>query len=216
MSELPPADYNGGTSGTTTTNGDTYNPFAAAADREGGGMVGPFLRFAKGKWKIGEEEVPLGREYLVMAQEIELGDVLFVDKKLAKQSFGLLRDGFTFADPKMLKPAGDWVQQYRIPLVDAESGEPVTWLASVSTSKGVKSAVGTLLRHYSKVSHTPLVPVIALGSGTYDHPTYGETPVPVLKHRRWHDTGVAPAPVLAPAKSSASQTADDMDDDIPF
>jgi hypothetical protein len=221
MSELLPDTYHGNGSTNVPTaasggNGGTYNPWAAAADDEGGGYnQGPLLKYVKGQWLIGEDEVPLGTQYILQMQDAERGDVLFVDGKPAKQHYGLIREGAQFADPATLRPTGEWCQQYKIEACNVDTGEVVTWISNVTKSKGNKDVIAALMRHYSKVSNTSLLPVVALQTTSYPHPQYGQVHKPVLKHVRWHDCGVVPAaPALA--KRMELQARGDMDDDIPF
>jgi hypothetical protein len=217
MSELLPADAGNYSNGSTSVPATmTGNPWAACADDEGGGYnQGPLLKYVKGQWLIGEEEVPLGTQYILQMQDAERGDVLFIDGKPAKQHYGLIREGAQFADPATLRPAGEWCQQYKIEACNAESGEVVTWIANVTKSKGNKDVIAALCRHYSKVANTSLLPVVALGTTSYPHPQYGQVHKPVLKHVRWHDCGVVP--VVTPTLPKPVKPVDgDMDDDIPF
>ena len=103
----------------------TYeNPYLEAA-AEGRNEFGKRLKFVKGKYEIGDDEVPLGTEYIAHINQLCRGWVKFVDGMVAERYIGKIADGFrpqpreelSDADPKKWKekdadgkPRDPWVK----------------------------------------------------------------------------------------------------------
>jgi len=54
---------------------------------------GKILKFNKGDWLVGEDEVPEGKEYIVYIDETARGWVKFVDKTPVDRRIVKVRDG---------------------------------------------------------------------------------------------------------------------------
>ena len=159
---------------------------------EAGGQFGKIIKYAKGEWLHGENEVPIGTEFLVLIRDAMRGWVRFAEKKPVEHRIGYIRDNTKFADRNELgfadkslwdtndrgEPNDPWAQQHYLPLQHCENGDLYCW---VFNSHGAKQAFRDLARAYSPYRKTNVLPVISLQSNSYRHETYGKIPVPVLK-----------------------------------
>jgi hypothetical protein len=195
------------------------NPWLEAAEEAGGGF-GKLLKFNKGDWLIGEDEVPEGTEYIAYIDEVARGWVKFVDKQVEDRKIVKVRDGHPpkreelgdddeslwEADEKTGKPRDPWVFQWLLPMaaVDAE-GDLVVF---VTSSKGGISAIGSLCKVYGRSQRNGLLPIVALKVASYKHPEWGKIQKPDLPIVGMH--GVA-APPTAPADDGAP-----FNDEVPW
>jgi len=95
------------------------------------------LKFVKGQFLSGDNEVPAGREFIAHANQLAHGYTKFVGGKVAEQRMGLVADP-TFVLPERAdlgdtdqstwetdhnsKPRDPWTRQYYLPLEDNETG----------------------------------------------------------------------------------------------
>ena len=180
---------------------DAYKAYV----NEGGANFGKLLKFIKGQYFIGEEEVEIGTQYAALMFEERRGWVKFVDGKPVDYRIGLVRDGYVPPSRESLgdndpaywptnkrgEPQDIWVKQAYLPILDTESGE---MLCFVTGSQGGGQALrGTMDRYRSK-AHTSEVPIISLQSDSYPHDTYGRVFIPVFQIVGWHDLGTVPPP----------------------
>src|SRR5262245_13538409 len=112
---------------------DAYDAYV----NEGGANFGKLLKFIKGEYFVGEDEVPKGTEYAAVMFEERRGWVKFVDGKPVDYRIGLVREGYVLPtrqslgdnDPafwptdKKGNPQDIWVKQAYLPIVDIESNE---------------------------------------------------------------------------------------------
>jgi hypothetical protein len=191
------------------------NPWLEAADEAGAGF-GKILKFVKGRWKVGDDVVPEGTEYVAYIDEVARGYVKFEDKTVIDRKIVKVRDGkapkrseLGDDDPSQWeigpdgKPRDPWVLQWLLPMspVDAE-GDLTVFCAY---SKGGISAVGSLCRVYGRSERNGLLPIVALKCAGYDHPVYGEVLKPDLPIVGAHGASAAP-----------SDDGEPWDDDMPF
>jgi len=180
---------------------DAYDAYV----NEGGANLGKLLKFIKGQYFIGEEEVESGTQYAALMFEERRGWVKFVDGKPVDYRIGLVRDGYVPPSRESLgdndpaywptnkrgEPQDIWVKQAYLPILDTESGE---MLCFVTGSQGGGQALrGTMDRYRSK-AHTSEVPIISLHSDSYPHDIYGRVFIPIFKIVGWHDLGTVPPP----------------------
>ena len=167
------------------------------------------LKFVKGKWLIGDDDVSTDRQFIAHAHQLAHGWVKFSDRKVVEQRVGIVAEGFQMADRDELgdtdtsqweiedgKPKDPWVKQYYLPVEDADTGELLTF---VTGSQGGNSAIGKLTSQFVRNVRNGL-PVVQLEIGFYKHKKYGRTEVPEFRVTGW--TG-------APGVRDAG-------DDIPF
>src|SRR5262245_32785739 len=90
------------------------------------------LKFVKGKYYTGDDEVPLGRQYIAHMNQLNHGWVKFVEGKVTEQRVGLVAEGFKSPEREELddtdelkwekdasgKPRDPWTCQYYLALED--------------------------------------------------------------------------------------------------
>jgi hypothetical protein len=174
------------------------------------------LKFAKGKWYVGDDELPAGREFMAHVPQLAHGWVKFVDGKVAEQRVGIVADGFEHATRDELgdtdeskwekdgagAPRDPWTSQYYLPLEDAETGELLTF---VTGSQGGNSAIGRLTNQFVRNVRRGL-PLVRLAAGSYKHKNFGRVEVPEFAVTGW--TGAF--------DNFAPRDVGDLDEDIPY
>jgi hypothetical protein len=187
----------------------TFNqddPFLAVAT-ETGNDRGELLKFVKGEWKIGNDIVPQGTEFVAHISQLVRGWVHFEDGKVVDEKLGKVADNFKpplrqdLPDniPANWKKDDDgesrdpWVHQWYLPLIDVNAGNLVTF---VTGSGGGDDAVGRLCNIYGLKRGLGVLPIVALKTGSYKHKKYGTIPTPELLIVGWDGTPMAPAPVI--------------------
>jgi hypothetical protein len=184
--------------------------------------LGKLLKFNKGSYFVGDDEVPAGTEMIAHVDQIARGWIKFRDNKVVDQQIGKAVDGFVMPSREELDdrdetawqrdPSGvardPWVQQYYLPMEDTETGEVAVF---VTGSHGGRKAITKLLNIFTRNPRAGL-PIIRLNVASYKHRTYGriETPdFPIVGR-----TGAPgkPTQTIEPAGASSN----DLDDEIPF
>ena len=169
----------------------------------------PMLRFKEGEYLVGEDKIPLGREYLVYPLDWTRGwvkweDGIIVDQRMVRVADDIKlpkREELGDNDESLWEEEKDpWVFQNILPMDDLETRE---YMIFVTSSVGGKVAVETLcnsvVRAYKKGRQFGL-PVIRLATKPF--PTkFGTKPRPHFPIVRWHD--------LPPV-------GEDMPDEVPF
>jgi hypothetical protein len=187
---------------------------ARAAAEEGSKHIsGQFLKFAKGRFAIGDDEVKIGREYVAHVSRWARGWTKFVDGVPTDRRIGLAVDSFAVPDRSELgdldaskwptgpdgKPKDCWVRQNFLPLEDKQTGEVVVF---VSASKGGNGAIGDLATIAAQNAQRG-EPVVRLGVDSYRHKQFGRIEVPQFAPVGW--TG-----------ATVVSTGADFDDDLDF
>jgi hypothetical protein len=179
--------------------------------------LGRLLKFSKGKYYVGDDEMPLNREMVAHIDKLARGWTKFNDGKVVDQRIGKVADGFEMPHRDELgdtdqsgwqreangPPRDPWTMQYYLPLEDPETGEIVVF---VTSSHGGRTAIATLCNIFAR-NVTNGSPVIHLATSSYKHRTYGRIETPHLPVVGW--TGGAGGNVKA-------GIANDLNDDIPF
>jgi hypothetical protein len=174
------------------------------------------LKFVKGKWEVGDDELPAGREFVAHVHQLMHGWVKFTDGKVAEQRVGIVSDGFALATRDELgdtdqsqwekdhagAPRDPWTCQYYLPLEDAETGELLTF---VTGSQGGNSAIGKLTNQFVRKWRNGL-PLVRLATSWYKHKNFGRVETPELIVTGW--TGAS--------GNFAPRGSDDVSDSIPF
>jgi hypothetical protein len=97
--------------------------------------LAPMLKFKKGKYFIGEEEVPLGRRFLAYCEDWRVGYIKFHESEVVDQRIGKVADGFVVPERDTLgdtdpdewgkgndgRPLDPWVRQSYLPIEDVET-----------------------------------------------------------------------------------------------
>ena len=209
----------------TTTTYD--NPWLEAA-AEAGNPFGKLLKFVKGVWMIGDDEIAANSEYVAHVDQLARGWVRFeggavTDLKIGKVADGIklpTREELPDNDPKKWKeedadgnPRDPWVKQWYLPLIGAESGDFVTF---VSGSNGGNNAVANLCRVYGHSARAGLLPIVALKTTSYKHKKYGRIEEPDLSVVGWHGKPRETPDGGNPGGGPPTDTAAEMNDAIPF
>jgi len=147
-----------------------------------GDGIGTLMKFdhKKERFFIGEDEVPLGREYIAHCDQYARGWTKFVDKQRVDQKIFKVREGKPPERENLddLEHSGaeddSWVFQRFLPLEDVETGEIVIF---VSKSYGGKIALGDLLAVYADTWDRGL-PIVKLATTKFKSKKYGLTPRP--------------------------------------
>lgn len=190
------------------TNQSNDNPFIRFARERGHRKRLPLMKFRKGEYFVGTDEVSLGREFIAVVTELRYGFVKFINNEHAGERIIRVADGVAWPRREDLGdldkalwerdkqgPKDPWVEQYFLPVEDVESGEH---FAFVAASKGTHDAVEDLLWVYSSNTNKGL-PIIALAVGGYKHKSFGWVDTPNLKIVGWHPI-VGPIPVTTENK----------------
>jgi hypothetical protein len=182
------------------------------------------LKFVKGKYYTGDDEVPIGREFVAHVPQLNHGRVKFRDNKVVDQRIGAVADGFVCPKREELgdtdqstwekdangTPRDPWTLQYYLPLEDTDTGELLTF---VTGSQGGNTAIGRLCSQFVRNAHNGL-PIVKLNAGSYRHKSFGRVEVPDFPVIGW--TGAAKSVVDGTAPPTASTWAsDDMNDEFP-
>jgi hypothetical protein len=206
----------------TTHNTEIENIHTAAQEDAG---FEKMLKFKKGEYFIGEEEIPLGTEYLAHAAAwvkcwIKFIDGEPVDRKPYRVALGEkppVRENLDARDEDEWPevdghPADPWVLQYLLPLENMKNGEVVIF---VTSSYGGKRAVADLCDAYAKRTKKTGCgqPIIKLAKTTFPHKKYGPVLRPLFEVDGWDQQGVAGDfdEVIPPVASEA-----DFQDQIDF
>jgi hypothetical protein len=213
---------------------DADDPWAAHAASEGGSQFGKLIKFSKGRWFQGDNEIAAGTEFLALMRDTALGDVRWEGGKPVETRLGFLRDHAKFAQRASLgyldksqwetdnrgDPRDPWQQQRFLPLLGLETDELYCWAFS---SRGARSAFSDLCRAYSPFRKTNKLPIVSLQAGHYKHDDYGRVDTPELRVERWDAYGEAPGEPAPPRGEDPISTGirtkpnADMDDTtIPF
>jgi hypothetical protein len=205
---------------------ETYeNPWLEAA-AEAGNEFGKLLKFVKGKWEIGDDEIPEGTEYVAHIDQmlrawIRFEDSEVVDRRIEKVASGIklpTRAELGDNEPANWKekdaddrPRDPWCKQWFLPLTSVETDDFVMF---VTGSKGGIGAIGNLCRVYGRTERNGLLPIVALKTRSYKHKQYGRIETPDLPIVGWH--GKPPGPKAAMPVSPKSPGSADLEDATPY
>jgi hypothetical protein len=162
----------------------------------------PLLRFKKGEFLIGDDEVEVGHEYVAYPFDAMRGFVQWKDDAVVEHRLGRIRDAFTL-EREDLPDDEDWKPQYVLPLEDAETGE---FVAFVSGSFGGKRAINNLINttaHAVKAGRGEATPLIRLAVGSFTSKEYGRIACPSFE-------------VVNQQPQEVKPIEDEMSDKIPF
>jgi hypothetical protein len=188
---------------------------ARAAQEERSGELGKLMKFTKGHFYIGDDEIALGGEYIAHTNQWARGWVKFVDGVPAEKRIGRAVDSFKVPNRDELgdldqskwerdpsgNPKDPWSRQSYLPLEDIKTGEIVVF---VSGSHGGRGAIGNLCDSAAN-NHQRGQPRIRLAVSSYKHKMYGRIEVPDFPIVGW--TGTA-----EPSKQIEAE----LSDEIPF
>ena len=195
---------------------DLANRFLKVAKETSSEGIGRLLKFIKGKFFVGDDEIPIGHECIAHVSELARGWVKFEDGAVVEQQIGKVAEDFQPAARDELgdtdsdqwetdssgKPRDPWVFQFYLPLEDAETGEIVVFVAS---SHGGRGAIGKLCNIFGRNASKGL-PIIRLNTSAYKDKLYGRIETPEFPVVSWTGEAAAdPKPLKA-----------ELNDEIPF
>jgi hypothetical protein len=176
------------------------------------------LKFNKGVYKIGDDEIPAGREYIAHVAGLVRGYIKFEDRKPVDRRLGKVADGFVMPNKAELGD-GDWTLQYLLPLEDPETGEIVIFATG---SHGGVGAIGSLCAIFARNVRNGR-PIIKINVSSYQHKTYGRVETPDFPIVGWDADAPAQPHVISNPLGGGDELPpqrpalrDDMDDQIPF
>ena len=220
-----------------STTAPYYDPVEELAN-EARNELGAMLKFVKGKWKIGDDEVPMGTAYIAGVDQLVRGWIRFEDKKraesiLRRRKEGALpeRDELSYTDKSDWPldgkgiPRDPWEKQYYLPLLPVDDdGELVTY---VTSSVGGRIAVGKLCDVF--LSNRRCRPIVALDVSSFKSKDYGDVISPAFKVVEFEQDPAEPEPTgpalasapaakiaLAKPQSKKAAFGEDLDDSVPF
>jgi len=185
------------------------NPWLEVA-AENSGRFGKLLKFVKGKWEVGDDEVPIGTEYIAHIDQLAQGWIHFengevvgdpIVVKIADGKKLPIRDELSDNNAKKWekdndgRPRDPWVKQWYLPLVSVETGELHTY---VTGSDGGDQAITNLCAVYGRKVQDGMLPIIALRASGYKHKKHGRIEKPELPIIGWDGTPPAATPTQPP------------------
>jgi hypothetical protein len=185
------------------------------------------LKFKKGHYKVSEDDVPLGTEFLVHPAAWLKVWAKFVDKKLVDKKVYCVAKGekpIHRNEPDALNLAetdkDPWSLQDLLPLENLETGEVVIFTTS---TVGGKQCVREVVDAYTKRVRKgrPGQPIIALRVKDMPTKKHGTVPRPFFEVVGWNDAiassiSTEEVATAIPVNKAAANKHDDMDDEIPF
>lgn len=208
----------------TTNSNETDNILNAAQDDAG---LGKILKFKKGNYLIGDDEISLGTKFIVHTNAWLKMWLKFVDHKVADRKAYRVAlgekppareelddlDKSLWSDGIDGEPADPWTQQYMIPFENISSGEIVIFTTS---SVGGRRAVSDLCLAYARRAKKGCRghPIVTLAARPMPS-KYGKVPAPVFKIISWDDAADNAA-VGTLEEPPPVTSENDFDDEIPY
>lgn len=197
---------------------------ASAANEEGGFET--LLKFKKGYYSCGGEDVAMGTEYVAHCIGWTRCWIKFENQQVVDRKMFPVRDGKRPPDREELdsndrahwpmgpngQPSDPWVYQYLLPMENAETGDVCIF---VTSSIGGKRGVADLCKAYSRrVARTGRSeqPLIKLAMAVMPTRMYGDVPRPMFEVVGW--TGDATEGIRD--IKTVDTLKDEMNDEIPF
>jgi hypothetical protein len=199
-------------------------------------LLGVLLKYKKGKWRYGQDdiELPIGTELIALMSEARHGYVHWHKGKPDNYALIRIADGGSRPARDSLGdldesrwPVGlsgtredPWAETVLLPFMSLDGEQVFTW-----TSKwaGGKTAFYTLCKRYAWIGrkYPRQFPVVAVGTETAESKTYGEYDRPTLEIVRWTDRPVLQLAEIEQRKPDAEPSAEpslrsDLNDEIPF
>jgi hypothetical protein len=199
-------------------------------------IVGQLLRFRKGEYLAGEDNVVVKPGTLLVANMDELlfGWVKWVDRKPTEHVMGKVSEGYKpplrrelgdtddalWDEDAAGKPKDPWALSNYLLFMD-EYGELYTFTTS---SKTGLNAVAKLAKEYGSqlAAHPDHWPVVQLAVSSYEDRDFGRIPFPAFPLVGWFSKKDFPSPAEAVAGKKVKKklqlrlpTSDDLNDEVP-
>ena len=185
------------------------------------------LKFKKGDYKVSEDDVPLGTEFLVHPAAWLKVWAKFVDKKRVDKKVYCVAKGEKPIDRNELDALDlaetdkdPWSLQDLLPLENLETGEVVIFTTSTVGGKRMRSRSRRRL-HQAREEGAPRTTDHRLARERHADKKPRHGPTPILRGRGMNDaiaSSVSTEEVATaiPVNKAAANKHDDMDDEIPF
>jgi hypothetical protein len=161
----------------------------------------PILKFVKGKYKVQDDEVALGTEYLAHASQLAFSWIKFVGNEVVDRRQGRAADRFVPPEREELgdldksewerddrgNPKDPWTLQNLMPFENPETGEVVIFTTS---SIGGKIATERLAQEYAKRAKrtgSRALPIIHLECAEMQTKSYGDVKRPHFEIVGWEN-----------------------------
>jgi hypothetical protein len=179
------------------------------------------LKFIKGKYKVGDDEVPIGTQFVVHANQLTFCWIKFRDKKVVERRHGKAIEKWTPPEREELddndqstwengldgKPKDPWSFQHLLPFENLESGEVVIFAtSSVGGQIATDEVVNAYARRLKRMKSRAL-PIVKLAVKEFQSKRFGDVPRPYFEIEGWED---------APAGDAKESAAKELDDAVPF
>ena len=197
------------------------NPWLKVATEDG--SSGQLLKFVKSRWVIGDDEVPIGTEFIAHIDQLLRGWTKFEDGAVTDRIVGKIADNWEppprseLSDPTAAtwrekdtngQLRDPWSLQWYLPMVGVDGGEVVTY---VTGSEGGHIAIKNLC--YSFAYQRCGLPIVGLQKRSYRHPKFGILESPKLQIVGWD--GVAVPTMPPPEPLTSQQKSEELNDEIP-
>jgi hypothetical protein len=182
------------------------------------------LKFKKGKYLIGDDEVSIGTQYVAHASQWTKCWIKFVNGKVVDRRQGKVADGFRPPNREELddndqalwtkgldsKPQDPWTLQYVVPFENLETGELVIF---TTASVGGKIGVSEMCRAWAQRAKKSGAgqPIVTLSKVDMPTKAFGDVPRPHFEIAGWDE---AAADSYEPP--AAETLTEEQDDEIPF
>lgn len=188
-----------GQGGALTTN-EAFDPYAEYGRQNTNNIVGKLLRFSKGDYLVGDDEIEAKTQMVANMANLLIGWIRWEDQKPAETVMGLLGEGYKpqkrnelgFDDEsdwpvdKDGKPQDPWQETNYLVFMDPSDNELYTFTTS---SAGGRNAISKLCKDYgTKRRMNPgKFPIVSLEVDSYKHKdtSLGRIKVPELKIVGW-------------------------------
>jgi hypothetical protein len=179
------------------------------------------LKFVKGKYKVRDDEVPLGTQYVVHANQLTYCWIKFVDKKVVERRHGKAAEKWVPPEREELddndptkweagldgKPKDPWCFQHLLPFENLEDGDVVIFTtSSVGGQIATEEIVNAYARRLKRMKSRAL-PIVRLASKDMETKRFGDVPRPHFEVDGWED---------APAGDGKQTAASELNDTIAF
>ena len=189
------------------------------------------LKFVKGAYKVMDDIVPLGTEFVAHASQLTFAWTRFVDGKRSEQRMGKAaekwippeRDELGDNDQSQWErdergtPKDPWTFQHLLPFENLETGEVLIFATS---SIGGRIATQELVREYArrvKRKGSCALPIIKLDVAQMKTKSFGDVARPHFEVTGWEDAqDVAPDLSKPNGGGDKMSVAKELDDEVPF
>jgi hypothetical protein len=195
---------------------DYVDPFAAFATQEGGALEGEFLKFTRGAWMIGDNEVKEDTRLIAGMSDLHTGWLRWGNASVTDRVLGRVAEGFVPPPRSELGdnneaqwdtgpggPRDPWVFTAILPLIAEEDDRRLVYSTS---SFGGRRAIARLSSAYARRRDRTSMPVVTLGGDSYKHKTFGLVHRPLFVVVGWLG-GMPELPAPKPAR---------LNDEVPF